>query len=125
MAVKKGLNLLTKIGHLWLKKNILRAMLISIITALTQIILIVLFFSQLPPKVPLFYSRPWGNTQLADPLHLFFLPGSSILVLIINSIVAAMYIDHEEFYSYCLSWVSSIFSIFCLITLVKIISIVI
>ncbi len=125
MQINKGLNLLTKIGHLWLKKNILRAMLISIITALAQIVVIIFSFSQLPPQVPLFYSRPWGKSQLADPLYLFLLPGLSILVLIINSIISAVYVDYEEFYSYCLSWVSTIFSIFSLITLIKIIQIVI
>ncbi len=123
---KKGaLGILTKIGNLWLKKNILRSLLISIIAIAVQIIIIIIFFSQLPPKVPLYYSRPWGQQQLADTIYLFLLPGLSLAVFILNSLIAALFVDHEDFYSYCLSWVTTIFSVFCLITLLKIVYITI
>ena len=125
MAIKKSLNLLTKIGHLWLKKNILRALIISILIIVIQLIIIIIFFSQLPPKVPLFYSQPWGKSQLADSVYLLLLPGLSLAILIINSILAAIFVDKQIFYSYCLTWVSTIFSLFELITLIKIIQIVI
>ena len=29
-----------------------------------------LFGKQLPPQIPLFYSRPWGEEQLAPPIRL-------------------------------------------------------
>ncbi len=121
--MKNKFGLLTKIGHLWLKKNITRALLISIIIIAGQIIIILLFFSRLPPKVPLFYSRPWGKNQLADPVTLFTLPGYSFGVLIINSIIAALFVDKDDFYSFCLTAITAIFSFFCLITLIKIIQI--
>lgn len=124
MPIKKGINLLTKIGHLWLKKNILRALIISLLTIIAQIITIVYFFSQLPVKVPLFYSRPWGKPQLVDSIYLFLLPAFSLTVFIINSLLASLFVDQEDFYSYCLTWVSTIFSLFCLITLIKIIQII-
>jgi len=124
MALKKGLNLLTQIGHLWLKKNITRALVISIILIIVQTTVTSLFFSQLPPKVPLYYSQPWGENQLADSTYLFILPISSLIILIVNSILAALFVDEKSFYSYCLVWVSATYSFFCLINLTKIIQIV-
>lgn len=34
---------------------------------------VLLFWQNLPPQVPLFYSRPWGEEQLGQP-HLLALP---------------------------------------------------
>lgn len=31
-------------------------------------------FGNLPPQLPLFYSRPWGEEQLADWWMILFLP---------------------------------------------------
>ncbi len=31
-------------------------------------------FSKLPPQIPLFYSRPWGEDQLVDYWFIFILP---------------------------------------------------
>ena len=123
MAEKKGLHLLTKIGHLWLKKNILRALVLTLIIILVQIVLIVLYFSQLPPSVPLYYSRPWGQAQLAETIYLFLLPSLSLIIFVINSLLASLFVDHKEFYSHCLILVSTIFSVFNLITLIKILQI--
>lgn len=33
----------------------------------------------LPPQVPLLYSRPWGQDQLIHPVWLWLLPGASLL----------------------------------------------
>lgn len=39
-----------------------------------------IFFAKLPPQVPLWYSRPWGEEQLASPVFLVLVP-TIILVL--------------------------------------------
>ncbi len=124
MPSKEKSNLLTKIGQLWLRKNIFRALVSSIVLIIIQLIIVIISFSKLPSKIPLFYSRPWGKAQLADSTYLFLLPGLSIGILVINAIIAALFIDKKSFYSFCLTWASSIFSTFCLITLVKIVQII-
>ena len=47
-------------------------------------------YNNLPPQVPLFYSRPWGEAQLATPLGLILLPGLTFLVLMINALLAGV-----------------------------------
>lgn len=41
-------------------------------------------FRHLPPQVPIYYSRPWGEAQLSTPLGLWFLPGFSLGVLVVT-----------------------------------------
>jgi len=42
--------------------------------------LLAVFWVKLPPLVPLWYSRPWGEEQLANPAFLWVIP-AAILVL--------------------------------------------
>jgi len=39
-----------------------------------MILTFILKFSYLPPQIPLFYSKLWGEEQLADLWMIFFLP---------------------------------------------------
>lgn len=60
-------------------------MLNLLITA--NILMIVTFFlriSTLPPQIPLFYSRPWGESQLADAWMIFLIPLFLNLLYILN-----------------------------------------
>jgi uncharacterized membrane protein len=47
--------------------------------------LIAALYSTLPEKVPLFYSLPWGNNQLAEKVMLFLIPVIMMLINISNS----------------------------------------
>lgn len=42
------------------------------------------FWTLLPFEVPLYYSKPWGESRLSPKLGLLLLPGLSISVLLIN-----------------------------------------
>ena len=41
-------------------------------------------FTHLPPQIPLFYSRPWGEPQLADLWYILLLPIFMNLFIVIN-----------------------------------------
>ena len=112
---------LTNLGLLWLEKGITLAIQVSFILIALQFGMILIFFSQLPNEVPLFYSLPWGESQLASGQVLFILPGLSLTTLLFNTIISVFFIKTEKFLSLCLTWSSSIVSLFSLITLVKII----
>lgn len=51
---------------------------------LGQIALIAVTWEKLPPKLPLFYLREWGNAMLADRLAIWILPAISLLTFTIN-----------------------------------------
>lgn len=109
------------LGNFWQEKinrNFLRWNLILIIV---QIGLIVFKFNDLPSQVPLYYSRPWGEEQLASTTSLFLLPTFSIIVLIINNLIANLLLKSIPMLSRLLVIFSLAFSLFTSISLAKII----
>lgn len=51
---------------------------------------------RLPPQVPLFYSRPWGEAQLASPWWLFFLPGLGLGILLVNMLIGGFVFGFDK-----------------------------
>ena len=80
-----------------------------------------IFYRQLPPQVPLFYSRPWGERQLVSPSTLLFLPSLSLAVLIINILISRFLMAYP-FLINVLFWSGALFSFLSLIDLIKIIT---
>jgi len=109
------------LGNFWQEKinrNFLRWNLILIII---QISLIIFKFNDLPSQVPLYYSRPWGEEQLASAAALFLLPTFSIIILIINNLIANLFFKSIPLLSRLLVIFSLAFSLFTSISLAKII----
>ena len=69
-----------------------------LLLSLLSIILLVFMCQRLPPEVPLWYSRPWGENQLAHPLWLFLLPLGSVFWFMV-SLLCSVYLtkDHLTF----------------------------
>ncbi len=81
-------------------------------------------FRLLPPQVPLWYDKPWGNDQLAGPLWLFILPIGSLTIYVINTILSIYFSADLLIFSQTLSLASLTVSLLSFITLVKIIFLV-
>lgn len=64
---------------------------VSIFIAITLLLLffLVLFLDILPPKLPLFYSLAWGETQLVQKQQFFILPAVMLLIGLINLSLAS------------------------------------
>ncbi len=61
-----------------------------------MIIAFLLRFNRLPPQIPLFYSRLWGEDQLADTWLIFLLPVFLNLLLFLNNyLLKKIYADNE------------------------------
>lgn len=69
-----------------------------ILLSVVSIILLIILWHRLPPQVPLWYSRPWGEGQLAHPAWLFLLPLGSLFWLSL-AIFCSVYVtkDHLTF----------------------------
>jgi hypothetical protein len=79
--------------------------------------LLFLFWQRLPPQIPLFFSRPWGESQLASPNALFLFPFLSLLVLVLNFGLMIKTIEGEKLLAQILSSASLTFSFLCLVAL--------
>ena len=78
------------------------------------------FWNQLPPLVPLFYSRPWGTDQLASKYLIFLIPGLILTIQIILSLIKAE--DLVQKLSAIVSIVSSLMLTLGLLRIVLLIS---
>ena len=67
------------------------AIIVAFGATLFSLLILVISYSKLSPEIPLYYSLPWGEEQLAEKARLFLLPGLSILVLLINFLLITFF----------------------------------
>lgn len=82
---------------------------------------ILLFSRFLPESLPLFYSLPWGERQLASHLQFLIIPATAILVTLINLTVKKQLHASQSFLKLALDLTSFIVTVILLITFLKII----
>lgn len=87
-------------------------------------ILLLIFWRQLPPQIPLFYSLPWGIEQLSSPLRLLLFP-LSILAAIILTILTNKFVAKELVLLLIVDITDALFSFMACLSLIKIILLVI
>lgn len=79
-------------------------------------------YSKLPDQIPLYFSQPWGESWLASTHMIFLLPAFSLIIILINSVVA-MLIHHQwSLLAKLLLAFSLIFTLLSLVSLFQIIS---
>lgn len=97
---------------------------LSLLLIAVQVIAIAISWKNLPPMVPLWYSLPWGDEQLASPIWLTVLPGGSIAWQII-SFITNVYVTRDHLiFAQILSLASCFLSLFSCIVLVSIVSLI-
>jgi hypothetical protein len=96
----------------------------AIFFLVAQIAAWIIFIRKLPPQIPLFYSRPWGEKQLANPFFLLILPALSLIVLLTNTILASIMSQENKLVNQLLVIAAALFSLLCLTTLLKIVTLV-
>lgn len=80
--------------------------------------------NDLPPLVPFWYAKPWGEEQLANPWWLLVLPITSLVVYLLN-MVAGAYLTAEHLVFTQLLYATSLFVAFLsFVTLAKILFLV-
>ena len=84
-----------------------------LLAVLAQVSLILVSWGKLPPQIPLFYSRPWGEAMLAPPILIWILPSLSLIFFIINFLIVITLTREEIF----LSRILTSFSLICCLAL--------
>lgn len=80
-----------KVIKYWYKsdKLFLLPILFSLLSAILISLGFLIFSNKLPVKLPLFYSLPWGQTQLINKQQILILPGVLILITLINVFISS------------------------------------
>lgn len=95
-----------------------RIVLASLLLSLTFLLIT---WNQLPRQVPLFYSLPWGEEQLADPLALIILLFAAGGVYCFNTALGIFVKQKWYFFMYILLFGGVIFTLFAIITVMRIV----
>ncbi len=64
-------------------------LLISLSITFLVALLTLIFYNQLPLKLPLFYSLPWGENQLVSKQQFFLLPIVLLLIILVNTFIVS------------------------------------
>lgn len=93
-----------------------------IIPILISIISSLIAYKNLPLQIPLFYSRPWGETQLANTIYIFLPTAGSFLLGIVNFALSISSIQKNKVFSYLLAGTAALVSLLSTITVLNIIN---
>ncbi|MFA5025130.1 MAG: hypothetical protein WC503_01290 [Candidatus Shapirobacteria bacterium] len=113
------------LGKFWQKTLNSRLLRLCVVLLIAQIVLIIWFYNQLPPEIPLYFSRPWGESWLAPSSMIFILPLLSLIVLLTNYFLAIFYHQRKLLLAQLLVIFAFIISLFSTVSVLKIISLVI
>lgn len=117
----KVLSLWRHLSHNWVVTLVNKFVVLLVVGS---VILLVWRFRQLPPMIPLWYSRSWGAEQLAPALFLALLPLSSALWHIVTIIISVALIREYLVFIQVLFLSSLLVSFLSFVTLVKILFLV-
>jgi len=109
------------LGNFWQEKINSYFFRWNLLLIIFQITILFFKFNDLPQQIPLYYSLPWGNEQLASTASLFLLPTFSIVILLINNLIATFFLKTVTLFSRLLVIFSLIFSLLSTISLTRII----
>ncbi len=113
----------------WLQNAVSDKVFIYFVTAwavplILSVILTLYNFNRLPLEIPLFYSRIWGEGQIAARQYIY-LPIGGVGLLGIFNIGLAISLHHKDkVVSYLLAGTASLISLLCAITIFNIIELV-
>lgn len=74
----------------------------------------------LPKRLPLFYSLPWGEEQLATPQQFFIIPALIICISLINLMLSWQLHESQNFFKKILIFTSVITTLILIVSLLKI-----
>lgn len=94
--------------------------LLPLLLAAISSLIIGILLEVLPAKLPLFYSLPWGENQLATQQQIFLIPAVIVLVALINIMISLQLHQSQSFFKNILTGSSIVSSIILLVTLIKI-----
>lgn len=78
--------------NLWL-------LLLSFFFVFLQSGLVGVYFRNLPPQIPIFYSRTWGETMLGANYFIWFFPIAALSFIIFNFLLYFVFFRNDHFLS--------------------------
>src|SRR3989344_6758289 len=100
------------------------ALRVTLVLLALQVGLLLWWWRQLPPEVPLFYGRPWGAAQLAGATSLWLLPLLAGGIAVINGFLGGLLYSKDKLAARMLLVVTALSSALSSFSLVRILLLV-
>lgn len=100
--------------YLWLSFS-------PLVVAFVLSLIILFLFRFLPERLPLFYSLPWGDKQLATHQQFFIIPAATSLIALANLVISWQLHYLQSFFKKTLLVSSLITTLILIITFIKIV----
>lgn len=91
------------------------------ILSLFLALIILIFFKFLPVNLPLFYSLPWGDSQLATREQYLLIPATLALINLINIVISHQLHPSQSFFKKILLLNPLIIGLILIISFVKVV----
>lgn len=98
---------------------------LNFLVLIVAVFLILLNRQDLPPVLPLWFSKPWGSERLASPFFLWLLPLIILFLLLLNNILARILVSKHRVLALLLVWSGLIISLIILFPLYRILLVII
>jgi len=98
----------------------LAALSVNFLLTLASFWLLFLKQKELPPTIPLWFSKEWGEARLTEPSWLWLIPFSSLFVIFLNNFLASTLRKFSTLAT-TLVWFGVFFSLISLYTLYRLI----
>lgn len=85
---------------------------------------LVLSHRSLTPKLPLWFSKAWGEDRLANPIYIWLLPALSSSFFLISNIVGKILNSDHPILAQVLVWTTTLISLIFLLSVYKIVLLV-
>lgn len=96
-----------------------------LVLSASQVILIIINWSKFPTQIPLFYSKPWGESMLAAPSFIWILPSLAFTFSLVNFVIAVFVHKVEKFIARVLVFASGLVSFISFYAVLKIVTLLI
>lgn len=96
-----------------------------LVLSASQVILIIISWSKFPTQIPLFYSKPWGESMLAAPSFIWILPSLAFTFSLVNFVIAVFVHKVEKFIARVLVFASGLVSFISFYAVLKIVTLLI
>lgn len=113
-SIKRGL-----LTILW-QDNLSRySFLATFFLGISTLSLLAVFWNKLPPEVPLLFSHPWGEEQLAPSSNLVLIPASIFAIMFLNLFLGSLFFNEKLAFRILLVG-SSLYALLQILALIKI-----
>lgn len=95
--------------------------LIPLVVSLVLTIIILTGLRSLPPKLPLFYSLPWGDNQLVSHQEFLLIPAIITIITLLNAVISWQLHPTQSFFKRILLFSPLVVSLLLVITFIKVV----